>query len=265
MPLIYLAEGTPFFIKDRFKNQACFYLGGGPSLKNQNIDLLSSRGICTFAVNNIAAWTSFSPTFWCSADTPVSFHSLIWEDPKIIKFAPLSKAVIKYRRETEKGEELGTPIALCPNMYFFNLIGRFNHKTYLAEEEVSWGCDKGVKDSIGIPGGRSVMFVALKLIYYLGFRRVYLLGCDFDMVFGTPYAFAQQKHKGGCSSNNTCYHIMTKRFEALKEQFEKANFKIINCTPNSGLKLFPTMPYEKAVEKEHKKFSKKPTLANKYV
>ena len=106
--------------------------------------------------------------------------------------------------------------------------------------------------------------VALKLIYYLGFRRVYLLGCDFDMVFGTPYAFAQQKHKGGCSSNNTCYHIMTKRFEALKEQFEKANFKIINCTPNSGLKLFPTMPYEKAVEKEHKKFSKKPNQVSSF-
>ncbi|GAF91463.1 unnamed protein product, partial [marine sediment metagenome] len=52
VPLLYTKNGNPAFLKDHFLNQSCFYIGGGPSLNEIDLSILSSRGIMTLAVNN---------------------------------------------------------------------------------------------------------------------------------------------------------------------------------------------------------------------
>lgn len=246
--------------QERRYGSACFYVGCGPSLLQQNLKLLRQRPFSVFAVNNVAA-KLVRPNFWCCGDEPKSFHDTIWRDPTIMKFVPFAKANKHfYFKEGTKGNKVlnsGYTARDAPNTYQFDLLGRFDHKTFLSEAGFSWGCDKGIKDSIGIGSGRSTMLVAIKLMYYLGFSRVYLLGCDFNMRHdesgdgkGKTYAFSQYKHKGGCSTNNDCYEIMNKRFLALRPEFEKNKFQVYNCTPNSNLDAFDYMDYEAAIEKE---------------
>jgi hypothetical protein len=259
--MLFHADGTQARLKNLYcepkYGSACFYIGGGPSLLKQDLTLLNERPISTFAVNNVAA-KIVRPTFWCGADEPKSFHNSIWQDPTITKFVPTTKSHKHFYFKTgTKLVNSGYVAAQAPNVYQFNMLGKFDHKTYLTEPGFTWGCDKGVKDSIGIASGRSVMFIAMKMMFYLGFSRVYLLGCDFNMQHdesgngkGKTYAFSQYKHKGGCNTNNDCYEIMNKRFMALRPTFEKNNFQVMNCTPDSNLHVFDHMDFEEAINKE---------------
>ncbi len=107
--------------------------------------------------------------------------------------------------------------------------------------------DGKTPDSLGIVGKRSVMLVALRLLHYLGFGTVYLLGCDFKMAPDRKYAFEEHRAPNAIRHNNVLYDSLARRFEALRPHFEKHRFRVINCSPGSELRAFERMDYEKAV------------------
>jgi len=242
MKALFGRNNTEVNLKDLYKNCSVFFIGSGPSLLQQDLTFLNQRGIVTFAVNNIAAKT-IRPNLWCSVDEPKSFHEAIWLDPAIMKFVNAEKAHKHFFLTGQNGnEQHNSNLAArdCPNTFTFNLTAKFNHETFLDENNVCWGCERGISDSLGVKSGRSVMMAALKIITHLGFKRIYLLGCDFHMEHdeegkgkGKTYAFSQYKHKGGCGTNNKNYDILQKRLTALKPLMEERDIHIFNCTPNS--------------------------------
>lgn len=255
-PIIYDTDrNSPVeSFKNKFKNQSIFFIGSGPSLLEQDLSFLSSRGIVSFAVNNIAAKT-VRPNFWTCVDDPSSFHESIFYDPGILKFLPWDKGHKLFN--LQDGKNSNEAARDCPNVYLYKLMTptKFNHKVWLTEDKVSYGCERNVGDSIGLKSRRSVMFAAIKLIYYMGFTTVFLLGCDFNMQhdeekigIGKTYAFEQYKHPGGCSSNNKGYYIDNERWKSLLPAFEKNGFSIYNCTPNSRLDAFPFTTLQEAIE-----------------
>lgn len=274
MPLLYSRDGNPLYLKNLFSSQygtSIFFIGSGPSLLKQNLDLLKEKHITTFAVNNVAA-KLVKPNLWCCVDEPKAFHNVIWDDPTIMKFIPSNKSGKHFYRVIggKPFQNSNCPAMRTPNTYVFNLKGHFDHKTFFTENEVSWGCEKGVEDSLGIKAGRSVLLPSFRLMHYLGFKRIYLLGCDFNMQHdpkgkgkGLTYAFSQYKHAGGCKTNNDCYSIMDKRLAALRPLLEEDGVKVYNCTPNSKMTAFDFMDYEEAIEKE--RFKEKVFTNNMYV
>ena len=50
------------------------------------------------------------------------------------------------------------------------------------------------------------------------------------------------------SGNNATYASLNRRFDALLPVFKETDLSVFNCTPDSGLKSFPTMDYQKAVD-----------------
>ncbi|MCZ2344367.1 MAG: hypothetical protein LC104_21615 [Bacteroidales bacterium] len=86
------------------------------------------------------------------------------------------------------------------------------------------------------------------LLYVLGVRTVYLLGCDFRMEPGRQnYAFEQDRSLASIRSNNASYRILNARLGRLKPYFDAEGFQIFNCTPHSGLTVFPTCEYAEAI------------------
>jgi hypothetical protein len=86
----------------------------------------------------------------------------------------------------------------------------------------------------------------------LGFCNVYLVGADFNMpAKGSAYAFDERKSEGARESNNTRYGTLDDRFADIQSVItrRKMKFHIINVTPSSKLKAFPTMDFKKAVDK----------------
>lgn len=93
------------------------------------------------------------------------------------------------------------------------------------------------------------MLVALRLLQYLGFKRVYLFGADFKMSVDRKYAFDEGRTDRAIQHNNTLYEALDKRFASLRGPFKKAGFQMFNCTPGSGLTAFERMDFDEAVER----------------
>ena len=164
-----------------------------------------------------------------------------------------------FRQELEAGErdsdyQLDTYLASAFGEY--RRGEHFDHRQFLDEDTVCWGNNGGTRDSLGIKGKRSVMLVALRLLHYLGFRTVYLLGADFKMSEDRGYAFDETRTPEAVRHNTVLYRALNRRFEALRDHFRRARFTVVNCTPGSGLTAFEHIPYDQAVERAAAECSK---------
>jgi len=144
-----------------------------------------------------------------------------------------------------------------PSCLFFRRNEKFQIAQWLTEGTVNWGNHGKVIDELGIRGSRSVMLAAVRLLYYLGFRIIYLLGVDLKMASDQQnYVFKQYRHGSSVKGNNASYEALIRRFEALQPLFKKAGLRLFNCNPDSGLKVFPYVPYEEALQETAKECSK---------
>ena len=237
-PMFFRDNGMNVDLIDLYRNAPVFLILNGPSFAKVNHDLLRQPGVLTFGINNGAHL--FRPDFWTCVDNPTRFMKSIWADPKITKFVPMAH----YRKpiwDAERkalSEEL---VAEFPNVIGFRRNEKFNAKQWLWEDTINWG------NHGNLGGGRSVMLSALKICYLLGFRRIFLLGCDFRMDESNHYWFPEGRTSAAVRNNTSSYKIMQGYFEELRPYFEEAGFEVFNTVQDSGLKTFPYYPLEEAI------------------
>ena len=134
-----------------------------------------------------------------------------------------------------------------PSVLLYRRGEHFDHRRFLDEDTICWGNNGARKDSLCIKGKRSVMLVALRLLHYLGFRTVYLLGADFKMADDQKYVFDESRTNAAIRHNNVLYDALNQRFAAMREYFKRSKFTVLNCTPESGLTAFDHVPYDEAI------------------
>lgn len=206
-------------------------------------------------VNNSPA-SGVRPNFWaCVDDIPKFCHQWL-EDPAVAKFVPVEKLHQTIVR-SENGRLYATKATIgdVANVWSFESHKHFAPDSFLSEPAVFWGCgvvhEHGrqhiTRDPYGESNGRSVMYPALKLLYVLGVRTVYLLGCDFTMQQDDPYGFDQWASQNNVQVNNESYRLIDRRFHLLRPYFEKAGFRVVNCTPGGNLTAFDRLPYDEAL------------------
>lgn len=278
--LWYTAEKRPVYLNNIYRGSSLFLCCSGPSLLQHNLSLIS--GMPTFAVNNapiaLRRHGGFSPTFWTMTDDVGNFCASIYEDPRILKFLPDGKVNHKifdnnkWNRQFPSGDCFKKKkIKDCPGVLYYMRPPKerefFDANTFLQGDEFCWGnwaqrCHCGyvrpedVKDKLCPEcgerknwGSRSCMLVAVRMAYELGFRKVFLLGCDFTMSKEEQnYAFEQERAAGAVRNNNNTYRMLNMRFDALKPVFDRAGFEVYNCFEGSGLKSFPYKPFAECVE-----------------
>lgn len=247
--LLQRSDGSALDLKGIYKGSTLFVVLSGPSLAQEPLHLLSRRGLVTMGVNN--SWLMWKPDLWVGVDTPGRFADVGWLDPRILKMCPQSHAHVSTIRTMVEGAVSGTDtrVAECPNVGFFAREDDFNPSTFWTGSYAQWGCLKGSKDALGIAGARSVMLVALKMAYWLGFKKVFLVGADFKMSMDqnvSPYAWSENKDNNGRKNNNKLYEALNQRFASLISH--GMPIEIYNCTKDSGLITFPHVPLQDAVE-----------------
>ena len=264
-PMLFTRDGHNVFLGDTYRGRSAFLICSGPSLNKHDLSLLKRPGILTLAVNNAA--TIVHPNLWCSVDDPGNFSDAIWHDPTITKFVPLCHmeknfSVRNKNNELTKSELL---VGDMPAVFGYRRNEQFIAEQWLQEDSFNWGNHSNRVDAYGNKGSRSIMYVALRLLHYLGCRRVYLLGCDFRMEHGVQnYAFEQDRSASSVRGNNFSYQILNTRLGHLKPFFEKERFEVINCTPNSGLTVFSHTTYEDAIAQASSVQPKTITTAGMY-
>ncbi|MBT6153435.1 MAG: hypothetical protein HOL01_18275 [Planctomycetaceae bacterium] len=149
---------------------ACWLIGGGPSLNRLPHAEIAASPIPKMCLN-LAGTRLLRPNFWTSYDPSVRFHRSIYLDAGVMKF-------VHRRRATDLVPETTFKICECPNTFFFDRDG-----------------DRGFADFLSPHNGAIVdwadsMVQAIDILYRLGFRVIYLAGCEMQV---QPSA-AQRRH-----------------------------------------------------------------------
>lgn len=236
-PMFFRHDGSSMDLLDLYAEKSCFLVLNGTSLSKVDTSKLKLPGICSFGLNNGAHLVR--PNFWTCVDDPKRFLPSIWSDPTITKFVPLAH-LIKPTWDTNQGLP-GPPVQSFPNVVGFRRNEHFIPSQWLYEDTINWGNHKD------LGGGRSCMISALRIIHLLGFRKVYLIGCDFYMSEENKYFFEEHRTDKAIRSNNDSFQHMTRFFTALAPEFEVNGFQVYNCNPESGLKVFPHMNFDAAI------------------
>ncbi|MDF1813854.1 MAG: hypothetical protein P1V20_16755 [Verrucomicrobiales bacterium] len=237
-PMFFRDNGMNLDLIDLYHGRSVFLILNGPSFANVDHGKLRQPGILTFGINNGAHL--FRPDLWTCVDDPTRFVESIWDDPKIMKFVPLAH----FRKpvwDVEANLVSRKVVADFPNVAGFRRNEQFIASQWLREDTINWG-NHGKRG-----GGRSVMLSALKICYLLGFRRVYLLGCDFRMSEDHRYWFPEERSGNAVSNNTKSYQIMRGYFTELLPFFGEAGFEVYNCTEGSQLDVFPFLPLDTAL------------------
>lgn len=252
--------------QNAFFNQSIILVGGGPSLKKLDLSKLNQPGVMLAAMNNVAAM--IRPHLWFIVDVPHNFSPKVWNDPAIIKIVKDEhdgRIIRKLDNKTGKWVDSHNKARDLPNTYFFKRDKVFTPSTFLTQPLVAWRnqrwekheecpeCDEW-KD---VPGdepwknsettSRSVMFPAIRVLFWMGFRRIFLLGCDFKMDQSEPYSFDETVSKDYAHRNNHKFKWLNKFFKVLRPHFEEYGLKIYNATDGSHLNAFERVTYEQAI------------------
>jgi hypothetical protein len=244
-PFFFTRNGGPLSLVGIYRGGHAFLIGAGPSFAA--VDKERLRSVWTMTLNNaVSAWRGNAA---CAVDDPSRFNYSMWLDPTIQKFVPLSslekplwdnRMLMTPRGLRQQWRPADLRVEDCPNVAAFRRNDHFDASRFLYEETINWGC------SAKLGGGRSVMLPALRILFLLGFRRVYLLGVDFEMTREKKYHFPEDRPDPAIRANMDTYDKLRRWFAELQPYFLEEDFVVQNCNPTSRLDVFPFISLDDA-------------------
>lgn len=235
---------------------SAFLLCGGPSIKWLPLETLNRRGCWTMAVNNVAGGRLRPQAFVCS-DPPLKFSHCIWRDPAIMKFVPSIKLKRKGKGTLRRKLADGTFVNMeggtisCPNTWgFLRRSWMKPDSSFFTTNDAAWGNHNDGVQATGEDKTVCTMLLGLRLLRYLGARRIFLLGADFYMQPGDGYGFAQQRTLAAAASNNAQFATVNAWLCRMQTAgvFKRFGVDIYNCYQTSSLRAFPYVSFGEAVE-----------------
>lgn len=240
-------------LKNRYAGQRCFIIGNGPSLKSQDLTLLKDE--ITFVTNWFVLhedYEKINPTYHC-----ICAHEVFGGWRKDIQFDPKLYQLLKEKtRQTTKvfpfffesgikAQELFTDDEVAyllygPKVQEIHQVGHMNldiasQRMYMGHTVISIFC--------------------LPIAHYLGFKEIYLLGCDCDYGVQQPsdqrgyfYESAQHSTKAPdfewLKRSWAADGPMIQAYAVARHEFEKSGRVIYNATAGGRLEVFPRVNFE---------------------
>lgn len=254
-------------MRDLLAGRSVFLAGGGPSANELPLEQLERRGAWTMCINNMAGHARFRPQAMVCTDPPEKFTDAVWLDPQIAKFIPVPKLIDPDRGKLRTRLPDGSFAPLmrrkhqmttqeCPNVW------AVKRRDWIAIDDTFFTDDaapngqykKGVEKS-GERRTICTMIFAMRVLRYLGAREVFLLGVDFHMDPRRPldgnYSFGEGRTPEVCAANNNQYLVVNDWLCRLQEAgvFERFDIRFYNCNQLSGLRAFPYVPFETALDR----------------
>ena len=241
-------------LRGMISSKSVFLIGGGPSINALPLELLAKKGVWSLAINNVAAHPRIRPQAFIAADPPEKFSHSIWADPGIMKFIPIQKLGGQrgnLRRKIDGQFEPFGQAHQAPNVWAFERrCYLWPDDRFFSDDGAMWGnLDEGV-DRTGEPKTVNTFFLAIRLLHFLGAKKIFLIGLDFKMALDYGYAFNQARDAQAVASNNDQFEIAGDWLFRMQEHgvFARAGIQIFNCNFESGLRAFPFKPFEEAVK-----------------
>lgn len=228
-------------LKDSHVNEKCFIIGNGPSLTVKDLETI--KGNFSFAANRIFEIfpnTSWRPDIYLSVDSNV-----IRDNIDMIKTMDLPCIFIQLEGK-KYGIHKDNPNVTYVNNYYPFLVNRY--------KRVKVGFSDN--PSHHFIAGETVLYNAIQLAVYMGFKEIYLLGVDhnyakkIDAEGNLIYDASVKDYFGTLQSKDyTVQNVdtSTKAFEKAREECEKRNITIRNVTRGGKLEVFERKQLEDVV------------------
>lgn len=251
---------------------SAFLVGGGPSANELPLELLNHRGIWSMGVNNAAGHTRFRPQAFVCSDPPSKFSHSIWLDPQIMKFVPIPKisgnrGSLRQKLTDGSFRRMRRRASDCPNVWGFQRHSwLYPDDRFFLTDGACWGNHETGSKTTGQPKTVCTMLLGLRLLRFLGARKVYLVGVDFRMGAGYGYSFSQARDADAVVSNNAQFAVVNSWLCEMQKQgvFKRFGMDVYNCFQRSGLRAFSYVPFEDAIAEAAKDVEEIPDLANWY-
>jgi hypothetical protein len=248
LPQVYFSQLKKF--RNIYEGQDCLIVCNGPSLKDTNLGLF--KNMPTFFVNStfiLQNSLGITPDFYTVEDNHVIDDNIqsIKSMNSGVKFFP-----DKYRAKF--GDE--------KDVYYLPTVWDCYWKSKLSHEYPEFSEDI----ARGIYTGQTVTYLNLQLAYYMGFKRVFIVGLDFS--YSIP--------KGSKIDNNSIDHddddpnhfhanyfgkgrqwhfpkldSCMVSYSIAKERFERSNREVIDLTKNGCLNVFRKSTVAEELNLEH--------------
>jgi hypothetical protein len=194
-------------------NNRVFILANGPSVVNENLALLKNEIVIGMNASTILEKKfNFSSKYYVVSDkrfitTPEKRQ---WATDK------LSKNTIRFLRQELRDYDESY---LGKRTYYINSIARDGF-SYNLSHGFYYGC--------------TTTMLALQLAYYLGFKKVYLLGCDLRYQDENPRFYAEKNPQ----LEDSFISVQLANMVNASIEYEKNDREIINCSAKSFLRPY---------------------------
>jgi hypothetical protein len=217
-------------LKDKYLGSRCFIVCNGPSLTIDDLNKIKNEYSFTMnSVINKLDLTEWSPTFYGIQDLNV--------------FEKMPKEVFDLKCKTKfiSREFLMTGLPIPEDAILFDLLSAGHYATnphpiFKFAEDAAYG----------VFDGYSISYSLLQVAAHLGFREIYLLGCDCSYAADpSKQHFAESGH---IDSNAAIIGgLQIRAYEKAKQVCDKLGIKVFNATRGGVLEVFPRVDLDDIV------------------
>ena len=218
-------------LKDTHKGERCFIVCTGPSLKMNDLDMISNE--YSFGMNTIYlayGKTSWRPSCYVCID---AYAQKRMAKEYSIDYSTISKGPVIINRRIKTNTE--------DNVYRIP-VGFDNH----TKKNLRKGIVRIEQDlPICAYDCFSVTNFALTAAIYMGFSTIYIIGCDCN--YDGKVHFIQSKldpNKPETNRFGDAVSLSLRGYAALKEYAEKNNVKVYNATRGGYLEVFERVDFD---------------------
>lgn len=239
--LIDIRYSKLYDLKDKFVGKRCFIVATGPSLKIEDLTKLKDE-IC-FSMNSICKLfnqTAWRPDYYGIQDSGVFFNM----QPYIIQYKDEFKGIFM------SDEIYGYLLKNDPNLdKSFNNIVKYSYNSayHFYDQQFNKFYSKFSENAYGIVyDGYSITYSLLQIAVYMGFKEIFLLGCDCNYPKGQRNHIVESGYVDKYEYLN--YDKMMTGYIEAKKYADEHGIKIINCTRGGMLEVFPRMTLEEVLK-----------------
>ncbi|MBP5531302.1 MAG: DUF115 domain-containing protein [Lentisphaeria bacterium] len=221
-------------LKDAYLGKRCFVCATGPSMTVADLEKLKDE--YTLGVNSICMIypkTQWRPSFYGISDRLVykNLKSLI-ETHDILTFVGTNAF--------ERDNALPPDWILFPENYVYHAYCTAFEDDYRGK--FSEDCYVAVYDCY------TIVLNMIQILFYMGFKEIYLLGCDCNYVVGAKNHFIENGHVIPDRELRTAYLRLMAGYQALKDYADAhPDLKVFNATRGGKLELFPRRSLEEVL------------------
>lgn len=255
---------------DRFKNihsgERCFIIGSGPSLKSQDLSLLKDEFvICVNQCSRNSQFNDMKPNYYVCVDQ--NFFRIDENNPEDTELLSVFEKLTSV-----EGMHCFFPIQQKESFIKrFNLDERIDVNYIISGEVFTETYSRDIDLTGMIPTFGTVVQTAVLLAVYMGFKEIYLLGCDNTSIIVTlnsvlkknndefySYDVSDNENKRmenmvertGVERYASAYYSAVRDYRRLYSYCKKKEISLVNCSAETAIDSIPREDYLSVLNKK---------------